>query len=263
MRFPVLALLLVLPFSVSAREVSWMTDGSVGASEIALTIDITCTGNPILCPFMPPYSSTRTATLSGSGTGELGNGALSLDLDTLVTIPDAANEQAWVTSFPSTAFDDYPGVGVPLAENGIVFFTSGGPLLGAGIGQGPVGPIAVAETLPMGLKFDLNGLEVLGVPVPLFDQVVAPGETPFAGSFEMPDALGYELRDFTTTFSGSSDSDLDPGTLSVGTSGSVTLNLSGQYTSSSIPLPLWTLVGLAPALALLIATRARGDARSR
>lgn len=239
---PVLALLVLALLAPSARAdpAVWTTDPAVGASQMTLTIDVTCTGS-IICGFIPAYMSTRTAALSGTGTAAVSDGVLQFQLDRFVDPPAL---DAFVLDIAPTTFDPTPTSGTPTVENGIVFFSDGGPFLEPGIGTGAVGPIAIVEALDHGLRFDLTGLEAMGVPVPLDDQVVGPATDTFAGEFEMIDATRFVVRDLTMSFAGSADNDLAPGTLSIGTSGTITLNLSGEV-MAPVPNPSWALAALA------------------
>jgi len=235
-----LLVLLLLAAEARADPATWTTDPLVGSSEITITIDITCTGS-IICGFIPAYSSTRTAALTGSGSAVVAPGVLQLQLDQFVDPPAL---DAFVLDIAQTTFDATPSNGTPTAENGIVFFSDGGPFLAPGIGSGATGPVALAEDLDHGLRFDLTGLEAQGIPVPLDDQLVGPAPDAFSGEFEMTDATHFVVRGLTTSFAGSSDNDLAPGTLGIATSGSITLNLSGALLEP-VPVTPFALAGLA------------------
>jgi hypothetical protein len=250
-----LVLLLPLP-TARADPATWTTDPLVGASEITLTIDITCSGS-IICGFIPAYESTRTAALSGSGTATLSQGLLQFQLDQLVDPPAL---DAFVLAIAETTFDPTPSNGTPTVENGIVFFSDGGPFLAPGLGPPPSGPVAIAEDLDHGLRFDLRGLEAQSLEVPFFDQVVGPAPETFSGEFEMIDSRRFVVRGLTASFAGSSDNALDPGTLTVGTSGTITLNLSGALIEE-VPLPRFALAGLLLALLAGVVSSRRGPAR--
>ena len=88
---------------------------------------------------------------------------------------------------------------------------------------GPFGPVATAQTIEAGLRFDLTGLIL-----PFPDQEVDPGPAPATAELEMLDESRFVIRDLTFDLSGTDVMDLEPGELTVTTTGMIQLNLSGE-----------------------------------
>lgn len=237
--------------SAAANPANWSTDAGVGPSEFTLRIQFTCTGNPTICPFLDGYDSERTSTLSGSGFANVDQGVLQIQVQELLSPPDVV---AWLLHGTDMTFDPINLIGTPVAENVIVYVNDDGPFFDAGIGPAPGGPVAIMAALEQGTRFDLTGLGS-----PFDDQVTGPFPESFAGIFEVTGPTSFEVRDLLHTFSDSDVSDLNPGTLTITTSGSVVVNLSGSFAPDPAPLPGVALALLAAGLVLVL--RAAGRAR--
>lgn len=212
--------------TVRAEEATWQTDPVVGSSLVDLTIDITCTGS-VICGVFDEYTSSRQATLTGAGIARLfEGGSFELVPDTPLTLPPPILPPltAWVVETTGPfSFDPIPGVGTPTVTSGEFFGTGGPPFAVASLIFGPFGPLPIAETIDVGMRFDLTGLIL-----PFPDQVVEPGPAPATAELEMLDESRFVIRDLTFDLSGSDTMDLEPGELIVMTTGMIQLNLSGE-----------------------------------
>ena len=220
---------LTLPPPAFAERAVWTTDPAVGPTSTVITLELDCTGNSI-CSFITGYSSTRNPGMVGSGLADLDEGgSLELLLDKLLSVPPV---MAWAFDIDFVVFD--PSVlGTPTISAGVFFGVGGGPFLIPGLTFSAFGPTLINETLPVGTRLDID---LDGLPPVERVMVVGPGFEVMSGIFEMLDATRFEIRDLVVSFSGFeiiplaelACCPLQPGELTVTTTGQTTINLRGD-----------------------------------
>lgn len=236
-----------------AAQGTWATDAAVGASEVDVTIGISCPAVGFICDLIDGYGDTRTSTVTGSGTVEVDEmlDELQFDADGQQDV-GAGLQDAFVTlAGTPLSFTSIPFAGVPEIENLLVFALSNPPISVSGLVLLTPGDYPFSETVDYGSLADVVGDLELDVP----DIVIAAQPTTVTGTLRVlgdidsDDFVEYEILDYTASITLMGPGNIGGESVDITVTSDLVANLSGEV-AAPVPVPV---LGLAGRIALMLA----------
>ena len=197
----VAGMLLLLPGAAHAQLGTWATDPAVGASDLDVTIQISCAAPSFVCSLVDGYADTQTSSLSGSG-GLLVDaplGTLRFETDGLQDWGTGPQPVYNLFSGGSMIFASVPFAGVPQIASLLVFASSDPLIPVPGFFDLGPGDYPFSQSVPYGLLADIVGDMELNVPdiVSPPQSILLTGTLRILGDIDLDGMVEYELTQFS------------------------------------------------------------------
>ena len=244
-----------------AEPGTWATDPSVGVTELAVTLQVSCEGESFICSQIDGYSDTQVTALSGSGDLEADENAGAIQFLTDGDVDLGSGPQAVFNRLGggSITFAYLPFAGIPQLQNLETFATADPAWMPVGWSSWTPGDFPLSVIVPYSVTAEVVGDLEFNVPdlkLPA-QNVETAGIWRVSGDPSLGGQIAYELRGLQTSVSHDQVAQIlgEPVTLQLTLE--LTSNLSG---AAGVPPPVpllqnWGLAGLA---AMILAFGALG-----
>jgi hypothetical protein len=236
----VAGMLLLVPGAAHAQLGTWATDPAVGASDLDVTIQISCAAPSFVCSLVDGYADTQTSSLSGSG-GLLVDaplGTLRFETDGLQDWGTGPQPVYNLFSGGSMIFASVPFAGVPQIASLLVFASSDPLIPVPGFFDLGPGDYPFSQSVPYGLLADIVGDMELNVPdiVSPPQSILLTGTLRILGDIDLDGMVEYELTQFSAVQSLQQPGNIGGEPVTIAITSALSANLSGEV-AGPVALP--------------------------